>query len=194
MKKIAFIGKIILGVGVLACTMNSCKKETQQEDPKEVAEDQNDAKFEADSIEDDADYLVDVAEIDKTEIEIGKLAQQKGVNQHVKDYGKMLVDDHTKSLDEVTALAKAKNVTLPATITEEGQEEYDKLNEKSGIDFDKKFADRMVDGHQKAVDKLTKISEKASDKELELWASKKVSLLTAHLEKAKKLKEEVDKK
>ena len=130
MKKIAFIGKIVLGVGVLACTMNSCKKEPQQEDPKEVAEDQNDAKFDADSIEDDADYLVDAAEISKTEIEIGKLAQQKGVSQKVKDFGKTLADDHTKSLDEVTALAKTKNVTLPVAITEEGQKEYDKLNEK----------------------------------------------------------------
>src|SRR6187431_3331358 len=149
MKKIAFVGKIILGVGVLACTMNSCKNEPKQEDPKEVAEDQNEAKFEADSIEDDADYLVDVAEIDRIEIEIGKLAQQKGVNKNVKDFGKMLVDDHTKSLEEVNALAKTKNITLPAAITYEGQKKYEKLNEKSGADFDKEFADMMVDGHEK---------------------------------------------
>jgi len=193
MKKILFAGKIILGVGVLACTMNSCKQEPKQEDPKEVAEDQNDAKFEADSIEDDADFIVDIAEISKADIEIGKLAQQKGMSQEVKNFGKMLVEDHTKSLMEVTALAKTKNVTLPATITEMGQNEYNELNEKSGADFDKKFADMMIDGHQKAIDKMTTISEKASDKSLQVWASNSVSGLTAHLEKAKMLKKEADK-
>ena len=193
MKKILFASKIILGTGILVCSLNSCKQEPKAEDPKEVAEDQNEAKFETDSIEDDADYLVDAAEIDKIEIELGKLAQQKGVSQSVKNYGKMLVDDHTKSLGEVTALAKTKNVSLPVALTEEGQKKYDKLNEKSGVDFDKEFADLMVDGHEKAVDKITKISEKASDKALEVWASSKVSVLTAHLEKAKKLKKEVDK-
>lgn len=193
MKKIAFLGKIILGAGVLACSMYSCKKEPQREDPKEVAEDQNEAKFETDSIEDDADYLVDLAEIDKTEIEIGKLAQQKGVSQSVKDFGKMMVDDHTKSLEKVTALAKTKNVTLPSAISDKGQKEYDKLNEKSGSDFDKEFAEKMVDGHQNAVDKITVVAEKASDKDLGLWASNQVGVLTTHLEKAKQLQKELHK-
>ena len=193
MKKIVFASKIILGAGVLVCTMNSCKQEPKQEDPKEVAEDQNDAKFEADSIEDDADFIVDIAEFNRAEIEIGKLAQQKGMSQEVKNFGKMLVDDHTKLLAEVTALAKTKNVTLPTTITEMGQEEYNELNEKSGVEFDKKFADMMVDGHEKAIDKMTSISEKATDKDLQLWASNSVSGLTAHLEKAKMLKKEADK-
>lgn len=192
MKKILFVSKIILGTGIVVCSLNSCKNEPKQEDPKEVAEDYNDAKFDTDSIEDDANYLVDVAEIDKAEIEIGKLAQLKGVSQAVKDYGKMLVENHAKSLEQVTVFAKKQNVTLPATITDMGQEEYDKLNKKNGVDFDKKFADKMVDGHEKAIDVMTKISEKASNQEIELWASNQISVLTAHLEKAKQLKKLVD--
>jgi putative membrane protein len=192
MKKILFASKIILGTGILVCSLNSCKNEPKQEDPKEVAEDANDAKFETDSIEDDANYLVDVAEIDKTEIEIGKLAQQKGISQSVKDFGKMLVEDHTKSLEQVNVFAKKQNVTLPTTITDMGKDEYEKLNKKSGADFDKKFADMMVEGHKKAIDVMTKISEKDSNQEIELWASNELSVLTAHLVKAKELKKLVD--
>lgn len=192
MKKILFASKIILGTGILVCSLNSCKNEPKQEDPKEVAEDANDAKIETDSIEDDANYLVDVAEVDKTEIEIGKLAQQKGVSQAVKDYGKMLVEDHTKSLEQVNVFAKKQNVTLPTTITDMGKDEYEKLNKKSGADFDKKFADMMVEGHKKAIDVMTKISEKDSNQEIELWASNELSVLTAHLVKAKELKKLVD--
>ncbi|MCD0464897.1 DUF4142 domain-containing protein [Flavobacterium sp. ENC] len=195
MKKLLLAGKVILGAGLIIIFLNSCKNETKQEDPKEVAEDTNEAKF--DSIEDkkdDSEFLVDIAEVNLAEIEIGKLAQTKSTNVEVKKFGKMLVDEHTKSASEVSALAKAKNFTLPTSLTEEGQEEYNKLNEKSGVDFDKKFADMMIDGHEKAIDKLKKASEDAKDEDVKVWASNNIAGLTAHLEHAKMLKQNLDKK
>lgn len=195
MKKILLAGKAILGAGLLVIFLNSCKNETKQEDPKEVAEDINEAKFDtiADK-EDDSEFLVDQAEINLAEIEIGKLAQTKSTNAEVKKFGKMLVDEHTKAASEVSALAKTKNFTLPTSLTEEGQEEYNKLNEKSGTDFDKKFADMMVSGHEKAIDKLRKAAEDATDADVKLWASNNIAGLTAHLEHAKLLKQNLDKK
>lgn len=195
MKKLLLAGKVILGAGLLLVSLNSCKNENKQEDPKEVAEDSNEAKF--DSIadkKDDSEFLVDIAEVNLAEIEIGKLAQTKSTNPEVKKFGKMLVDEHTKSASEVSALAKAKNFTLPTSLTEEGQEEYKKLNEKSGLDFDKKFADMMIDGHEKAIDKLQKATKDAKDEDVKLWASNNIAPLTAHLEHAKLLKQDLDKK
>ena len=195
MKKLLLAGKVILGAGLIIIFLNSCKNETKQEDPKEVAEDSNEAKF--DSIEnkkDDSEFLVDIAEVNLAEIEIGKLAQIKSTNPDVKNFGKMLVEEHTKSASEVSALAKAKNFTLPSSLTEDGQDEYTKLNEKSGVEFDKKFADMMIDGHEKAIDKLTKASEDAKDEDVKLWASNNIAGLTAHLQHAKMLKEKLNKK
>jgi len=195
MKKIVLAGKAILGAGLLILSLNSCKNENKQQDPKEVAEDTNEAKF--DSVadkKDDSEFLVDIAEVNLAEIEIGKLAQTKSTNPEVKKFGKMLVDEHTKSASEVSVLAKAKNFTLPTSLTEEGQDEYKKLNEKSGLDFDKKFADMMIDGHEKAIDKLKKATEDAKDQDVKLWASNNIAPLTAHLEHAKLLKQDLDKK
>lgn len=195
MKKILLAGKVILGAGLIIIFLNSCKNETKQEDPKEVAEDANETKFDSiDSKEDDSQFLVDQAEVNLAEIEIGKLAQTKGVNPEVKKFGQMLVDDHTKAASEVSALAKAKNFTLPTSLTEEGQDEYKKLNEKSGADFDKKFADMMIDGHEKAIKKLEKASKDAKDPDVRTWASNNIAGLTAHLEHAKMLKQNLDKK
>ncbi|MDQ8014006.1 MAG: DUF4142 domain-containing protein [Flavobacterium nitrogenifigens] len=195
MKKLLLAGKAILGAGLIIIFLQSCKNETKQEDPKEVAEDANEAKFDSiDSKEDDSEFLVDQAETNLAEIEIGKLAQTKSTNPEVKKFGKMLVDEHTKSASEVSALAKAKNFTLPTSLTEEGQEEYNKLNEKSGADFDKKFADMMIDGHEKAIKKLDKAAKDANDQEVRTWASTNIAGLTAHLEHAKLLKQNLDKK
>lgn len=195
MKKLLLAGKAILGAALIIIFLNSCKNETKQEDPKEVAEDANETKFDSiDSKEDDSQYLVDQAEINLEEIEIGKLAQTKSTNTEVKKFGKMLVDEHTKSASEVSTLAKTKNFTLPTSLTEDGQDKYNKLNEKSGVDFDKKFADMMVDGHEKAIDKIKKAAENAKDADIRQWASNSMPVLTTHLEHAKVLKESLDKK
>lgn len=195
MKKLLLAGKAILGAALIIIFLNSCKNETKQEDPKEVAEDANETKFDSiESKEDDSQYLVDQAEINLEEIEIGKLAQTKSTNAEVKKFGKMLVDEHTKSASEVSTLAKTKNFTLPTALTEDGQDKYNKLNEKSGVDFDKKFADMMVDGHEKAIDKIKKAAENAKDADVRQWASNSIPVLTTHLEHAKVLKESLDKK
>ena len=195
MKKILLISKVVLGAGIILMSLNSCKNETKQEDTKEVAEDQNEAKFDSiDSKEDDSEFLVDAAEINMTEIEAGKLAQTKSTNPAVKKYGQMLVDEHTKSAAEVKAMADSRNISLPTSATEEGQDKYQKLNEKTGVDFDKKFADMMVDGHEKAIDKFQKAAEHATDQEIKTWASNNVATLTAHLQQAKQLKQDLDKK
>lgn len=187
--------KTVLVAGVILLSLNSCKKESKLEDPKEVAEDQNDMKFdELESKEDDSKFLVDIAEIDIAEIEIGKLAMQKSTNKEVKDFGKMLVDDHTKSATQLKTIADKDGISLPTSITDMGKEEYNKLNEKSGIDFDKKFADMMVEGHEKAVDKMTKIAKDATNEEIKVWATDRVGILTGHLEHAKRLKEKLNKK
>ena len=47
MKKILLASKAILGAGLIIISLNSCKNETKQEDPKEVAEDANEAKFDS---------------------------------------------------------------------------------------------------------------------------------------------------
>lgn len=195
MKKILLISKLVLGTGIILLSLNSCKKEIKQEDPKEVAEDQNEAKFDdSNSKENDSEFLVDATEINLEEIAIGQLAQQKSTNPEIKKFGKMLVDDHTKLAGEVKTVAESRNFSLPTSITEDGKEQYNKLNEKSGLDFDKKFVDMMIDGHDKAIDKFTEASKKSNDEEIKTWASNNIASLTAHLQHAKLLKQDLDKK
>ena len=118
MKRTSLFSKMLLGTAVVTLSfgMQSCKDENKQEDPKEVAEDENEAKFDDtanEEMEDDADFLIFAAEMDMKEIELGKLAQQKSTNPDVKALGKMMVDQHTTASATTKALAAKKNITLP---------------------------------------------------------------------------------
>jgi len=58
------------------------------------------------------DVLQSLHKANQDEINAGKLAQQKANDPAVKDFAKMLVDDHTKADQQVTDVAKRANVTL----------------------------------------------------------------------------------
>jgi putative membrane protein len=196
MKRTSLLSKTLLGAAVVTLSfgMQSCKNEPKQEDPKEVAEDENEAKFDDvdEDKEKDSDYLVMAAEVDMKEIELGKLAQTKSTNADVKALGKMMVEAHTKAAAETKAFAAKKNITLPASLTEKVQDTYKDLNDKNGHDFDKAYADKMVEGHEKMIEKMEKASEKAEEADVRMWAANMLPVLRAHLEHAKMTKEKVD--
>ena len=194
MKKTKFLLKSFFGAATLIVFLglSSCKNEAKPEDTKEVAEEENEAKFEEnDDKEDDSEFLVAAAESDMMEIELGKLAQTKSTNPDVKEFATMMVNEHTKSSNETKPFAEKLQVSLPAAITDKGKEKYNELNEKTGHDFDEKFADMMVNNHEDAVSKMEKASTDAEDPAIRTWAAGKVPVLKGHLEHAKTLQEKV---
>jgi putative membrane protein len=71
----------------------------------------------------------------------------------------------------MTAIAKNKNITLPATLEAEHQAKSESLNKLSDADFDKAYVAAMVEGHQKTVALIQ--SEAANGKDAEIKASRR---------------------
>jgi putative membrane protein len=105
--------------------------------------------------------------IDREEIEAGQLAQKKGGSAQVKDYGSMLVQDHTNAEQQVQTVADEMHVDLTNT-KELTQADYqhvrmhraqmERLQRLSGKAFDQTFAQLMSAAHQRAID-LVKSSD-----------------------------------
>jgi len=130
---------------------------------------------------DDAQFAVTAANDGMAEVALAKLALQKTANLKIKDFANMMVTDHSKANDELMALAKSKNITLPATVSDDKQKEADDLSKKSGADFDKAYVDKMVDGHKKAVDLFDGESKNGTDPDLKGFATKTLPTLQMHL-------------
>lgn len=167
---------------VIVLLISSCSNSQKPKDTKEVAEDRNEDKFDNNKQEKDAQFLVNAAEIDLEEIQLGQLAQQNGTTTHVKDLGKMMVVAHTKSLNDLTALANSKMITIPTSLTEDAQDAYQKLSEKSGNDFDKAYSDMMVSEHKDAIAAFEKASTDGYDADIKNWATVSLPDLRKHLD------------
>ena len=123
------------------------------------------------------------------EVELGRLAATKATSPEVKKFAQMMVDDHSKANDELKALAQQKNISLPASLSEEKQKKLTDFNEKKAEDFDKDYIDFMVEDHEDDIEEFEEQAKNGKDAELKTWASGKVATLRHHLEMAKSTQE-----
>ncbi|WP_186280123.1 DUF4142 domain-containing protein [Fluviicola chungangensis] len=183
-RSLAYLGGLSLGLFIIhACGNNN------PDDPKEIAEEQNDERFDDRKAEKDANFLVEAAAINLEEIKLGELAQQKGMMDDTKELGKMMVKEHTAAMKDLKKLADSKSITIPEVLTEDGQDAYDDLNEENGKDFDKEYCNMMVRGHKSAIRKFENASSNAEDPDIRNWATSMIPTLRAHLENSNICKE-----
>lgn len=133
--------------------------------------------------EKDAKFATDVANAGMAEVALGKIAAEKATNPQVKDFANMMVTDHSKANEELMAIAKTKNITLPVAPDDEHQKKATDLSAKSGNDFDKAYVDDMVSGHKKVASLLEDGSKNCKDTELMAFATKTLQVVKAHLAK-----------
>ncbi|MEO8887074.1 MAG: DUF4142 domain-containing protein [Mucilaginibacter sp.] len=183
MKKIS----LMVMVALAACSFQACKS---NKDSKETADSVNAAKDTANAVnagmavaEDDAKFAVNAANGGMAEVALGKLAQGKAVSAKVKEFANMMVMDHSKANDELMALAKTKNITLPDSVGMDEKKEMDELSKKSGKAFDKAYVNAMVDGHKKAVNLFEDGSKNLKDADLKAFADKTLPVIKGHLER-----------
>jgi putative membrane protein len=129
-------------------TLVSCGTKNNQDDSKEIAEEQNEQKFEETDLEDDTDFAVKAADGGMLEVQLAQLALTKASSSKVKEFAQKMIDDHSKANEELKSLAQTKNITLPTTLSDENQKDYNDLAEKSGAEFDKAYCDFMVKDHK----------------------------------------------
>ncbi len=163
---------------------------SKQEDPVDSAKEANEGL----AVDNDAsDFAVKAASGGLMEVKLGELAQQNASSQRVKDFGSMMVRDHSKANEELKGLAAAKTVTLPDSVGEEHQHHIDELTKKKGPEFDKAYIDMMVDDHNEDINMFDKASNNLKDPDMKGFAAKTLPTLQHHLEEAQNIQQNMRK-
>lgn len=181
MKKVSLFLMLVLGTWTFQSCNNSSNK-----DSAEQAEEANEQK---DMPEDDSEFAVKAASGGMMEVELGKLAGQKAQSQKVKDFGAMMVTDHSKANEELKTLAASKNITIPATLSEEHQKHIDDLSKLSGAEFDKEYVKLMVDDHKEDIDLFKDASFNAKDPDVKAFAGNTLPTLQKHYDAVKAIQD-----
>jgi putative membrane protein len=136
----------------------------------------------------DQQFVDFAAQTDMVEANLGQMAQNVAESQGVKDYGQMLVTDHTKDFSDLHSAAQQASLTVPDAIdAKENKAMIDPFQKLKGAAFDHKYVQDMIKGHTQAIAVYKKEAEDAQNDAIKTYAANAIPVLRKHLDGAKAL-------
>jgi len=133
----------------------------------------------------DQKFLMEGMQGDMAEVQLGKLAQQKGQSEDVKQFGQMLEQDHSQHLQQAQQEAQQLGITPPQQVNAKQKATYERMSKLSGAQFDKQLTKHAVADHKKDVAEYQK--EAKSKGPLAQFAQQTVPTLQKHLQTAQSI-------
>jgi putative membrane protein len=140
---------------------------------------------------DEIEFVSKAASSNLFEIESGRLAVNNGVSVQVKAYGNHMITDHTMATAELNTVASQNGIAVPTSMNADHQTMYNTLAAKSGVDFDRTYAQMMVDSHQRTLALFEEAAEDLDVPAIKAFAASKLDVLRHHLEEAQTLRTSV---
>ncbi len=128
----------------------------------------------------DKDFAMKAAQGGLAEVELGLLAQKRGSTQEVKDFGQMLVDNHTLLNKELQQLAAKHGLELPAEPGTADRQSHAALSKLSGPRFDREFVKDFTEGHHDDLAVFRKEAAHGTNPALKEFAAGSVATLQEH--------------
>jgi putative membrane protein len=132
------------------------------------------------------DFVTQVAQREIFQIEISKLARQRGRGA-TKQFSEKMLEEHRVTSSQLKALVDSGNVrvTLPATLGSVYQFKLDHLKNLSDVDFEKEFDRAQVDLHAEIVSLFERYGSGGSHPDLKIFAYRHLQHILEHWRLAK---------
>jgi putative membrane protein len=141
------------------------------------------------------DFVTRSASYFNFQIQAGNMAKSRGVNDSVKSYGTIMVNDNTAAYAALKTLATSKSLTISTTLQTNDQTNLNSLASQSGTAFDQSYAQMMVLTHNQeiALFSLAGQTNGLADADLRMFSYNQLPLLNLRLQSAYSLQTIVSK-
>jgi putative membrane protein len=135
----------------------------------------------------DASFYKKAAEGGLAEVQLGTMAQDKSPTASVKDFGGMMVSDHTAANDKLKSIAANKGIKLPTSPSVGQMATKAKLDVLTGTSFDKAYIKAMVADHEATIKLFQNEASSGQDSDAKAFATATLPTLQTHLTKIQAL-------
>jgi putative membrane protein len=129
----------------------------------------------------DSKLIFQMAGSNIMEVRLGQMAQQKGSNAAVKQFGQQMVTAHTNLENQLTGLVSKNGNTFQPSMGKDNEAEVSRLDKLSGAEFDRQYMTSMIQHHQQDVATLQNAGQTASSAEAKQMVSTALPVLQQHL-------------
>lgn len=123
------------------------------------------------------------------EVEVSKLAAERGTHEGVRAFARMMIDHHNRANSELVALMSARGVAPPKGLAADRATKLHRLASlPRSAAFDQGYVRVVgVEDHQTSIAQYERARRLATDRELRAWIDRTLSTLRAHLSAAQTL-------
>ncbi len=136
---------------------------------------------------DDRQFARDAAIAGLSNVELGKLAAEKASSEDVRQFGRELLDDQTKTNDRLKQIANQQNISIPDALDSKHQSLIDKVAKLSGPEFDKAFLKQQLKEQEAQVRDFNDEAQRGTDPDFKTFAAGALPNLQQQLKTAKNL-------
>lgn len=141
---------------------------------------------------DTSSFMHKAAIAGKMEVELGQIAAELAKSPEVKDFGAMMVRDHTRLNMELESLAVIKKYTLPTVYPNRMKRRISDMKKLNGKAFEKRYMSMMVEDHLK-FHALFEAGLKDEDPQIRDFAKKALPLIKKHDQQANAVRASLNK-
>jgi len=133
-------------------------------------------------------FMMKAAQGGMLEVEASKLAMERASSQEVKDFAKMIHEDHTAANRKLKEIAQTNGVQLPTELDAKHKQELARLQKLQGQAFEQAYMQRMgVQDHKKDIQAFEKQAQTSKDDQLKNFAQETLPTLRKHLTRAQEI-------
>lgn len=136
------------------------------------------------------DFVTQVVQAEMFEIELSKLAEEKG-NPKTKLFAAQMLKDHRQTSAQLRAMVQggAVKVSYPTALSNTDQAQLDRLKKLSGPEFDVRFEAVQAGLHNNAIELFERYGSGGDHPDLKLFAYRHLPHLREHWRLARALRE-----
>ena len=127
-------------------------------------------------------FAIDAANGSIAEIQLGEMAGSRSTTPEVKEFGRMMIEDHSKANEALKIIAADKHIELPAKASEDKLQVAIQLSSKNGSDFDKAYIAQMIKDHEASIQLFETGRKTVKDTVLKAFIDNTLPVLRKHME------------
>lgn len=132
--------------------------------------------------EQETKFAIDAANGSIAEIQLGEMASSRSTTPEVKEFGRMMIEDHSKANEALKIIAADKHIELPAKASEDKLQVAIQLSSKNGSDFDKAYIAQMIKDHEASIQLFETGRKTVKDTVLKAFTDNTLPVLRKHME------------